>query len=99
MYGEHPNGMTKIDSGNVDFLEDELLTIGEVKKDVKLFELQQNIQLSFSEGENLDSKQVTEDGIPLLSQGNGSDLLTQENEIHLQSPVHEESRPASEVRP
>jgi len=47
MYGEHPNGgMREIDSRNVDFLEDEFPTIGEVKKDVKLFELQQNIQPS-----------------------------------------------------
>ena len=32
--------MTEIDSRNVDFREDEFLTIGEVKKDVELFELQ-----------------------------------------------------------
>ena len=51
MYGKHPNGgMTEIDSRNVDFLEDEFPTIGEVNKDVELFELQQNIQLSFGEG-------------------------------------------------
>jgi len=40
MYEKHPNGgMTEIDSPNVDFLEDELPTIGEVKMDVELFEL------------------------------------------------------------
>jgi len=40
MYGEHPNGgMIDIDSCNVDFLEDEFSTIGEIKKDVELFEL------------------------------------------------------------
>ena len=51
MYGEHPNGgMIEIDSRNVDFLKIEFPTIGEVKKDVKLFELQQNIQPSFSGG-------------------------------------------------
>jgi len=51
MYGEHPNGgMIKIDFCIVDFLEDEFPTIGEVKKDVELFELQQNIQASFGEG-------------------------------------------------
>jgi len=44
MYGEHPNsGMTDIDSHNVDFLEDEFPTIGEVKKDIELFELHQDI--------------------------------------------------------
>ena len=75
MYGEHPNGgMTEIDSRNVDFLEDEFPTIGEVKKDVELFELQQNIPPSFGEGENLDSNQVTEDGMPPLSERNGGRL-------------------------
>ena len=71
--------MTEIDSRNVDFLEDEFPTIGEVKKDVELFELQQNIQPSFGEGENLDSNQVIEDGMPSLFEGNGGDLSAQEN--------------------
>jgi len=83
--------MTEIDSRNVDFLNDEFLTISEVKKDVELFELQQNIQPSFSEGENLDSNQVIKDGMPPLSKGNGRDLPVQENEIHPRSPVHEKS--------
>jgi len=40
MYRERPNGgITEIDSCNVNFLEDELLTVGEVKKNVALFEL------------------------------------------------------------
>ena len=74
MYGEHPNGgMTEINFCNVDFLEDEFPTIGEIKKDVELFESQQNIQPSFGEG-NLDSNQVTEDGMPPLPEGNGEDL-------------------------
>ena len=38
MYGEHRNGgMTAIDSHNVDFLEDEILTVCEIKRDVKLY--------------------------------------------------------------
>ena len=53
MYDEHPNdGMTEIDSRNVDFLEDEFPTISEIKKDVERFELQQDIQQPFGEGEN-----------------------------------------------
>ena len=37
MYREHPNGgMTEIESRNVDFLEDEFPSIGEIKKDLKL---------------------------------------------------------------
>ena len=100
MYEDQPNGgITKINSHNVDFHEDELPTIGEVKKDVELFELQQNIRPSFGEGENLDSNQVTEDGMPPLSKGNMGDLSAQENEIHPQSPIYEENQPMSEVCP
>ena len=40
MYREHPHGgMTEIESRNVDFLEDEFPSIGEIKKDFKLYEL------------------------------------------------------------
>ena len=101
MYGEHPNGgMTEIDSHNVDFLEDEFPTIGEVKKDVELIELQQNIPPSFGEGENLDSNQVTEDGmLPSPSKGNGGNLPAQQNENRPQSPIHEKSDYVREVRP
>ena len=87
MYGKHTNGgMTEIDSYNVDFLEDEFPTIGEVRKDVKLFELQQDIQPSFSEGENLDSNQVTEDGMPPLSEKNGETYLLRRIRIALNLP-------------
>ena len=72
---EHPNGgLTEIDSHNIDFLDDEFLTIAEINKDVKLFELPQDIQPSFSEGENLNSNEVSEDGMPPLSERNGGDL-------------------------
>ena len=41
MYREHPNGgMTEIESRNVDFLEDEFPSVGEIKKDLDLYELQ-----------------------------------------------------------
>ena len=64
MYGEHPNGsMNELDSRNVDFLEDEFQSIGEVKKDLQLYELQQN--LSLGKGEDLYTNPVTEDnGFP-----------------------------------
>ena len=40
MYGEHPDGgMTEIESRNVDFLENDFPSIGEVKKDLELYEL------------------------------------------------------------
>ena len=41
MYKKHPNsGMTEINSHNVDFLENEFLSTSEIKKDLKLYELQ-----------------------------------------------------------
>lgn len=41
MYGEHPDGgMTEIESRDVNFLEEDFPTIGEVKGDLKLYELQ-----------------------------------------------------------
>jgi len=47
MYGQHSNGgMIEIESRNVDFLDDEFPSIGEIKKDLKLYELQQDLQPS-----------------------------------------------------
>jgi len=63
MYGKHPNGgMTEIDSCNVDFSKEEFPSIREVKKDLELYELQQDLQPSLDKGEHLNSRQVTEDG-------------------------------------
>ena len=43
-YREHPNGgMPKIESRKVDFFEDEFPSIGEIKKDLELYELQQDL--------------------------------------------------------
>jgi len=40
MYGERPNsGMTEMDSHNVYFLDNEFPSIGEIKKDLELYEL------------------------------------------------------------
>jgi len=37
MFGEHPNdGMTEVDSHNVEFLKDEFPSVGKVKKDLYL---------------------------------------------------------------
>ena len=56
MYKEHPNsGMIEINSRNVDFLEYEFTSIDEIKKDVKLYELQQDIQSSLGEWDDLNS--------------------------------------------
>ena len=56
MYGEHPNGgITGIDSCNVKFFEDEFSSIGEIKKDVKLYELLQDLQLCLGEMKDLNS--------------------------------------------
>ncbi|KAL8487996.1 hypothetical protein ACS0TY_023861 [Phlomoides rotata] len=41
MYGKHSDrGMIKIDSRNVNLLEEEFPTIGEVKRNIELYELQ-----------------------------------------------------------
>jgi len=83
IHGENPNGgMTEIDSRNLDFLEDEFSTISEVKKNVELFELKQDIQPSFGEGENSDSNPVIEDSTPPLPEKDGRDFSAQENKIH-----------------
>ena len=59
IYREHPNGgMKEVDSRNVDFLEDEFPSLGEVKKDSQLYELQQDLTLG--EGEDLYTNRVTE---------------------------------------
>jgi len=67
MFGEHPDGgMTEVDSCNVDFLEDEFLSIGEIKKDLALYELPLDDQLSLGEGENRDTRPIIEDITPLI---------------------------------
>ena len=54
MYGEHlDGGMIEVDSRNVDFLEDEFPRVSEIKKDLVLYELQLDNQLSLGEGENI----------------------------------------------
>jgi len=69
--------MTEIKSHNVDFLEDKFPSISEIKKDLELYELQQDLQPSLSE-EDLNSLQITEDGEPV--QGN-------EVRLHIPTPV------------
>jgi len=108
MYGEHPNGgMKEVDSRNVDFLEDDFPSIGEVRKDSQLHELQQD--LSLDEGEDLHTNRVTKsdrlfpsdkDNRSVPTVPVGGDLSAQdtqpENEEIPQSPVDEhEDRPHS----
>ena len=50
MFWEHPNGdLTKVDSPDVKFFEDEFQSVGETKMDLELYELQDDNQLSFNE--------------------------------------------------
>ena len=64
MYGEHlDGGMTEVDSRNVEFFEDEFLSIGEIKQDIALYELPLDDQLSLGEGEDLNTHRITEYGI------------------------------------
>ena len=50
MYGEQPNGgTTEVGSRNVNFLEDEFPSIGEIKTDLRFYELLLDDQLSIGE--------------------------------------------------
>jgi len=94
MFGGHPNGaMMEIHSCNVEFLEDEFLSIVEVKMDLVFYELQEDNSLSFDEGKNLNTHCVMEDSALPLSGRYCEILVTQENqsgnEVHPQSPIHE----------
>jgi len=53
--------MNEIDSCNVDFLEDEFPSIGEIKTDLSLYELPLDDQLSLGEGENFNTYHSNED--------------------------------------
>jgi len=69
MLGEHPNGgMMEVDSRNIDFLEDEFPSIGEIKQDLQLYELQLDTELSLGEGENVIPQQVTENRTHVLQE-------------------------------
>jgi len=82
MYGEHPDGdMKEVDSRNIDFLEDEFPSIGEVKNDSQLYELQQD--LSLSEGEDLYTNCVTEDDHLLLVDRDSGSVPTVPIEVNL----------------
>jgi len=62
MYGEQPDGsMKEVVPRNVDFLEDEFPSTGEVKKDSQLYKLQHD--LSLGEGEDLYTNRITEDDL------------------------------------
>ena len=74
--------MTEIESHNVDFIEDEFPSVAEIKKDLKLYELQQNLQPYVGEGKDLNSRQVTENGEPV-----------QGNEVCLHIPTPVENQP------
>ena len=94
MYGERPNdGMTEVDSRNVEFLEDEFPSIGEIKQDTMLDELPLNDWLSLGDGEDLNTHRVTEDStLPLF--GRDDELVVSqekqpENEVRPPSPIYE----------
>jgi len=97
MYGEHPNGgMTEVDSHNVEFLEDDFSSIGEIKNDVALFGLPLDDQLSLNEEEDLNTHRITEDSIR-----DEQLLVNQENqlntEVRLHNPTENEVRPRSPI--
>ena len=52
--------MIEVGSHNFDFLEDEFPTVGEIKRDLALYELPLDDQLSLDEGENLNNHSLQE---------------------------------------
>jgi len=66
---------------------------GEIKKDLVLYEVPLDDQLSLSEGENLNTHHFTEDGAISLSGRDDELLVIQENqpanEVRPYSPIHE----------
>jgi len=90
MSGEHHNGrMTEINSRNVDFLENEFQSIGEIKQALQLYELQLDLEPSLGEGEDVIPQQVTEDMTHML-QRNVENLSVPKsqpnNQVHSLSP-------------
>jgi len=99
MYGEYPNGGTmEMKCCNVDFLEDEFRSIGEIKKDVELYESWQDIRPSLGEGHDLNSHQAIEDGTPCLSDRIEGGIFAWETKVRPRSQILKESQPKNEVQ-
>lgn len=79
IYEEHPNGsIMKLDSPNVVFLKNEFPSATEIKNDLELYELQQDVQLSLSEAEDLVTHCVSEHSthnLPEIDNGKGLIVL------------------------
>ena len=73
MFSEHQNG-------GVEFLANEFPSVGEIKKDVQLYELQRDNQLYLSEGKNLNTHQVTEDSYLSVLLASDRNLVEKDNE-------------------
>ena len=55
--------MIEINSNNVELLKNEFPSVGEIKKDLSLYELQQDDLLSLSERENINTHRATKDSV------------------------------------
>ena len=62
--------------------KDNFLSIGEIEKDLELYELLQDLQPFLGEGDDLSSCQSTKNGEPSLRERHRVDLFGQENEVH-----------------
>jgi len=58
--------MMEVGSRNVDFLEDEFPSIGEIKQDLHLYKLQLDTEISLGKEENVIPQEVTEDRTHVL---------------------------------
>jgi len=89
----------EMDSHYVNFLNNEFAGIGEIKKDFELYKIEQDLQPSLGEGEDLNSRQVNKDSAPPLPERNGEDLSAQGNDVRPESPTREKNQPQNEVCP
>ena len=77
MHGEHSNGgMIEVDSC---IIEDGFPSVGEIKKDLALYELPLDDQLSPGEGVNLNTHLVTKDSTISFYGRDDEMLMTQKN--------------------
>ncbi|KAF8404721.1 hypothetical protein HHK36_009610 [Tetracentron sinense] len=91
MYGEHPNeGMTEVESRDIDFIETDFPSIGDANKDLDLYELEEDeviLQSSREGGELVPRPVIAEDSESSL-QPSGSDPQEQDQARRVSNRGH-----------
>jgi len=81
MFGEHINGgMAEVASCNIKFLKDEFPSVDEIKKDLKLYELQQVIPYLLMMGRIYVFTMSPEDSTLPVSRRDDENLVAHENQ-------------------